>query len=212
LSEPAKSIEPTGGRVALSEALFRIGALRLGRFTLQEGKTSSYSLDLRVVPSDPEAYALAVTAYFEVLKEMGENSFDAVAGAGTPGVAFSSPVAYLLRKPMVHVKRDDADWKPVLLEGAVKPGWRTVVIGDVADRAWSLASAAEALRRAGCVVREAVVLVDRLEGERAKLKATGVKLNAFTDVRDLVQTLYDQKKVTKAGWQSVQKQTEEKDQ
>jgi orotate phosphoribosyltransferase len=212
LSESAKSIEPAGGRVALSEALFRIGALRLGRFTLEEGKTSSYSLDLSIVPSDPEAYTLAVTAYLAVLKEMGENSFDAVAGEGTAGVAFSSPVSYLLKKPLLHVRKDDADWKRVLVEGAVRPGWRTVVIGDIADAAGRLTLAAEALRKAGCVVGEAVVLVDRLEGGRAKLRATGVRLSAFTDVRGLVQTLYDKKKITKAGWQSVQRQMEERGQ
>jgi orotate phosphoribosyltransferase len=196
--------------MAFSEALFRIGAFRLGRFTLQDGKTSPYSLDLRIVPSDPEAYALAVSAYIAVLKETGESNFEAVAGAGTAAVAFSSPVALLLKKPMLYVRRADADWKPELVEGAVRPGWRTLVIGDAANAADDLVSAVEGLRRAGCVVREAVVLVDRREGGKAKLKAAGVRLNAFTDVWILVQMLYDQKKITKAGWQAVMKQTEEK--
>ena len=208
MSEPAHPWEPTGGRVALSEALFRIGALRFGRLSLPGGKTSSYSLDLRIIPSDPEAHALTIAAYLVVLKELGEGSFDAVAGVGTVGVAFCSPVAYLLKRPMLHVRRENADWKPELVEGAVRPGWRTVVIGDVVGTAGNLVDAAEALRKAGCVVREVVVLVDRLEGGKSKLKAAGLRLSAFTDVRDLVQTLYERKRVTKAGWQAVQKQVE----
>ncbi|HUI22823.1 MAG TPA: hypothetical protein VLY82_00340 [Nitrososphaerales archaeon] len=210
MSEPPQSQWPAGGRVALSEALFRIGALRFGRFNQPEGNTGSYSLDLRIVPSDPEAYTLAVAAYLAVLKDVGENNFDAVAGAGAAGVAFSSPIAYLLKKPMLQVLWDDFDRKNELVEGAVRPGWRTAVIGDVAGTAEGLVSAVHALRKAGCVVKEAVVLVDRLEGGKAKLKASGGRLNAFTDVRDLTQTLYDRKRITKADWQAIQRQMEGK--
>jgi len=208
LSEPLDPQGSTGGRVALAEALFRIGALRFGRFNLPEGNTNSYSLDLRIVPSDPEAYTLAVAAYFTVLKDLGESHFDAVAGAGTAGVAFSSPVAYLLKKPMLQVQRDEFDWKAERIEGAVRPGWRTAVIGDASNSGENLASAAEALRKSGCVVKEVVVLVDRLEGGKAKLMAAGLRLIAFTDVSDLAQTLYDRGRITKAGWQAVQRQKE----
>lgn len=194
--------------MALTEALFRIGALRFGRFILRDGELSSYSLDIGIVPSDPQAYALSVAAYLALLKEMGESSFDAVAGAGTAGVTFASPVAYQLKKPMLHVRLADTSLKPGQVEGAVRPGWRTVLIGDVVNTAENLVSAVESLRRAGCVVKEAVVLVDRLEGGKAKLSAVGVRLNAFADVTSLVNTLYDQNKVTKAGWQSVLRQTD----
>jgi len=208
VSESAEYHLPAGGRAALSEALFRIGALRLGRFTLEDGKTSSYSLDIGVVPSDPEAYALSVAAYLAVLEGMGESSYDALAGAGTAGVMFSSPVAYQLKRPMLQVRGDDAHRKQEQVEGAVRPGWRTVLLGGVIDTAESLASAVESLRRAGCVVMEAVVLVDRLEGGRARLRGAGVTLNAFTDIRNLAETLYERKKITKAGLQSVLRQVE----
>lgn len=192
--------------MALSEALFRIGALRFGRFNLSDGSTSSYSLELGIVPSDPEAYALAVAAYLTVLKDVGEDNFDAVAGAGSAGVAFSSPVAYLLKKPMLNVQGVGFGRTQELVEGAVRPGWRTAVIGDVASSAGNLVSAVESLKKAGCMVREVVVLVDRLEGGKAKLKAAGARLNAFTDAGDLAQTLCDQGRITKASWHAVQRQ------
>ena len=212
MSESANPSDPSVGRVAFSEALFSLGALRFGGFTLQDGRPSPHSIDLRIVPSDPEAYGLAVAAYLAVLKEIGESGFDAVAGAGTVGVAFSSPIAYLLKKPMLYVRTDYADAKPVQVWGAVRPGWRTVIIGDVADSGENLASTAECLRKAGCVVREAVVLVDRLEGGKAKLKTSGVRLSAFTDVWDVVQILYDLKKIRKAEWLAVRRQTERRGQ
>jgi orotate phosphoribosyltransferase len=201
--------EPTGGRVALTEALFRIGALRFGKFTLSSGKLSSYYLDLRVVPSDTEAYALAVAAYQAVAKEIGEESFDVVAGVATAGVTVSSPLAYLLRKPMLYVRSEEkGHGLGKLVEGAVRPGWRAVVVDDLATTGGSILSAADALRKSGCVVRDAVVLVDRLEGAKASLARNGVKLWAFADIKGLVETLYEEKKITKADLQAVLKQME----
>jgi orotate phosphoribosyltransferase len=209
LAESANAPDSTGGRSALSEALFRSGAVRFGRFTLPGGKRSSYSLDLSVVPSDPEAYALSVGAYLAILREAGEESFDSVAGAGTAGTAFSSPVAYLLKKPLVTLSRDESGRRHgELVEGAVRPGWRTVIIDGVADGGERLASMTEALSSAGCVVKTALVLVDRLEGARVKIAASGVKLVAFTDIRDLARILLDRGRITKADGQAVRKQTE----
>ncbi len=85
-----------GGRAALTEALFRVGALRLGRFTRSGGKPSSYQLDLAAVPSDPEAYGLAISALRVVLEGMGEGGFEALAGVATTGLNFSAPLAHLL--------------------------------------------------------------------------------------------------------------------
>jgi orotate phosphoribosyltransferase len=201
--------EPVGGRVALAEALFRIGALRFGKFTLASGKTSPYYLDLRVVPSDPQAYKLEIAAYEAVAKEIGANNFDVVAGVATAGVTVSSPLAYLLGKPMVYVRREEkGHGLGKLVEGAVRPGWRALVVDDLVTTGGSIVSAVEALRKAGCVVKDSIVLVDRLEGGKANLAAAAVRLNSFTDVKDLVETLYQGKRVTKSDYEAVLKQME----
>jgi orotate phosphoribosyltransferase len=201
--------EKVSGRAALSDALFRIGALRFGKFTLASGKSSSYYLDLRVVPSDPEAYGLAVSAYEAMVKEIGERNFDVVAGVATAGVTISSPLAYVMKKPMVYVRSEEkGHGLGKRVEGAVKPGWRALVIDDLVTTGGSIISAVEALRASGCVVKDTAVLVDRLEGGRSNLEAAGVKLHAFTDIKDLVETLHSMKRVTKADLQSVMKQME----
>jgi orotate phosphoribosyltransferase len=197
------------GRVALAEALFRIGALRFGKFTLASGKTSSYYVDLRMVPSDPVTYGLVVSAYQALAEEVGESSFDAVAGVATAGVTISSPLAYLLKKPMVYVRSEEkGHGLGKRVEGAVKPGWRALVIDDLVTTGGSIISAVEALRGAGCIVRDSAVLVDRLEGAKANLAAAGVKLHSFVNIKELVETLFELKKVTKGDLQAVLKQME----
>ena len=199
----------SSGRVALAEALFRIGAVRFGRFTLASGRSSSYYVDLRVVPSDPEAYQLAVAAYLAAVKELGEGSFDVIAGVATAGVTISSPLAYLLRKPMVYVRKEEnGHGLGKQVEGMARPGWRALVVDDLATTGGSIVSAVGALRNAGCAVDNALVLVDRLEGGKANLEKAGVKLSSFADIRELVETLHQQKKVTKGDYQAVLKQME----
>ena len=195
------------GRGALAEALFRIGSLRFGKFTLASGRVSAYYLDLRVVPSDPQAYELAITAYLAMAKEIGEQNFDVIAGVATAGIAISSPLAYLLKKPMVYVRSErKGHGLGKLVEGAVTPGWRALVVDDLITDGGSKVAAVENLRMTGCSVDDVVVLVDRLEGGKASLANAGVRLHSFTDIKDLVETLYAQKKVTKRDYESVLKQ------
>jgi len=164
-------------------------------------------VDLRVVPSDSQAYELAVAAYKALAALIVEQSFDVVAGVATAGVTFSSPLAYLLKKPMVYVRREEkGHGLGKIVEGAVQPRWRAIVVDDLATTGGSMLSAIEALRGAGCIVRDAIVFVDRLEGGQANLAASGVKLRAFADVKDLVKILFDQKKVTKGDYEAVLKQ------
>jgi orotate phosphoribosyltransferase len=203
--------EVVSGRVALAEALFRIGALRFGKFTLASGKTSSYYLDLRVVPSDPRAYELSIEAYLAMARKMGLQNFDVVAGVATAGITVSSPLAYVLKKPMVYVRREQkGHGLGKLVEGAVTPGWRALVVDDLITDGGSKIDAVETLRKAGCVVSDVMVLVDRLEGGEANLGAAGVKLHTFVDIKELVETLHGLKKVTKADLQAVLSQMEGK--
>ncbi len=201
--------EGAGGRGALADALFRVGAVRFGKFTLASGKSSSYYLDLRVVPSDPDTYRLAIAAYQAVARDIGEGNFDVVVGVATAGVTLSSPLAYALKKPMLYVRSEEkGHGLRRRVEGAVRPGWRALVVDDLITTGSSILSAVEALRGSGCVVKEALVLVDRLEGGRTRLAANGVRLNSFVDVKELAETLYGSKNITKADYQAVLKQME----
>ncbi len=198
--------EPT--RAKLAESLFRIGALRFGRFTLASGKSSSYYLDLRTVPSHPQTYELVMSAFRDMVKAIGESNFDVIAGVATAGVTISSPLAFLLKKPMVYVRKEEKEHglrKSV--EGATTPGERALVIDDLVTTGGSVVSAVEALRGVGCVVKDSAVLVDRLEGAKANLAEAGVRLTAYAPVTALAEVIYAKGLMTKGNFEAVLKQS-----
>lgn len=200
---------PSSDRIALAEELFRIGAVRFGKFTLASGKPSSYYLDLRILPSYPDAYAMEIGAYKSLVQEIGQDGFDVVAGVATAGVTVSSILSFQLKKPMVYVRREEKGYGlGRLVEGAVHPGWRALVVDDLVTTGGSIISAVEGLRKAGCTVDTAAVLVDRLEGGSENLAAVGVRLRKYADVKELASILYDRKKLTKRDYESVIKQIE----
>jgi len=201
--------EPRRSKAALANSLFEIGALRFGKFTLASGRTSSYYLNLRVVPSHPEVYSAVARAYKGLAEEVGRSEFDVVAGVATAGIAFSSPLALLLKKPMVYVRSEEkGHGLGGLIEGAVSPGLRALVVDDLVTTGGSVLLAVGALRRAGCRVDDALVLVDRMEGGASNLLEKGVRLHSFATVRELVDVIYRSKQVTKREYSAVLRQVE----
>ena len=199
------SREPT--KSALAKALLDIGALRFGKFTLASGKKSSYYLDVRIIPSFPDVYTLVIEAYRGAARRIGESVFDAVAGVATAGVTMSSPLAYVMKKPMLYVRKEDkGHGLGKLVEGTAQRGSRVLVVDDVATTGGSIISAAEALRREGFVADRALVLVDRLEGGSENLRAAGVKLVTFADIKELAEELHRSRLVRREDYEAIMRE------
>lgn len=191
----------------LAEAIFRIGAMRFGRFTLASSKPSSYYLDLRIVPSHPDVYAIVIESYRGRIKGIGESAFEVLAGVATAGVTMSSPLAFVMKKPMVYVRKEEkGHGLGRLVEGTIKKGSRALLVDDVATTGGSLASAVGALRGSGFVVENAVVLVDRLEGASRSLDSAGVKLTSVVNVKELAEELYGPGLIGKEDYEAIMRQ------
>jgi len=177
---------------SLARALFEMGAVRFGSFTLPNGRKSSYDIDLRLVPSHPEVYTTVLAAYVELVEGVGTHNYDAIAGVATAGVTVSSPLAVMTKKPMMYVRKKGeihSPGKPV--EGMAKRGSRVIIVDDLVSSGGSLVYSARELRKEGYKVSDAAVLLDRLEGGRPNLESVGVRLHSFTTTRDLLEALRD---------------------
>jgi len=194
---------------SLARALYDMGALRLGDFTLPNGNHSLYDIDLRLVPSYPDIYTTVLAAYVELVEGVGTGSYDAIAGVATAGVTISSPLAVMLKKPMMYVRKEgESRGQDRFVEGVSPPHSRVLIIDDLVSTGRSVVSAAGALRKQGFKVTDAAVLVDRLEGGKENLASAGLRLNSYASIRDLLQALSEMKLAKEAQIKAVLKQAE----
>jgi orotate phosphoribosyltransferase len=187
----------------LAEGLTKIGALQFGTFALPDGSESSYYVTLGGLPSYPGVYRLVVDAIASLIKTKAPGA-DALCGIPVTGLAIASPVAIALGKPLLYTRAArQADERVV--EGEVRPGWSVVVLNDLATTGRTISCTAKAVEQEGGEVKNAVVLIDRLEGAREALSKRGIALHSFTDIMELADTLYSMELIAEADLRSITK-------
>ena len=199
-------------KAELCRILNKIGALEFGVFKLTTGRTSPYYIDLRIVPSFPDAFRRVCDLYLKLIRgDVGAESFDRIAGIPTAGTPFASFLAYQLKKPFLYTRpRKRLHGRERRVEGIVMPGDRVLLIDDLITTGRSLRRAAAAIRAEGGVVRDAVVLLDREEGGRERLGEDEVTLHSLLRASEAADKLYQIGAITEDQLKTIKKQVKKK--
>jgi orotate phosphoribosyltransferase len=187
-----------------SRLLVKTGCLRFGTFKLSSGALSSYYVDLRLVPSDPEAFRKVIGYYSEMLQgDLLERS-QSLAGTPTAGIAYGSVLAFNHRKPFLCVRREEKEHGTGRrIDGLLFPGVRVLVLDDVVTTGSSLISTIEAIRANGGVVKDAVALLDRDQGGPANLENVVVKLHSFATISQVCGILLDKGVIDESDYDQI---------
>lgn len=199
-------------KAELCRILTKIGALKFGTFKLAGGKISPYYIDLRIVPSFPEAFQKISDYYITLIKQdVGADAFERIAGVPTAGMAFASLIAYHLKKPFLYSRQQGkAHGRERRVEGIIMPGDRTLLTDDLITSGQSLRKAASAVKAEGGVVNDAVVLVDREEGGSANLAKDNIKLHYLLKVSEAANKLYQMGTINEEQYKTITKQVKKK--
>jgi orotate phosphoribosyltransferase len=195
-------------KAELCRILTKIGALKFGTFRLTSGKTSPYYIDLRVVPSFPDAFQRICDLYLNLIEsDLDIKEFERVAGIPTAGIPFASVIAYRLRKPFLYVRTHARlHGRERRIEGMIMPGDRVLLIDDLITTGQSLRRSATAIRAEGGVVNDAVVLMDREEGGKEKLVKDKMTLYYLLRVSEAADRLYKMGVITEDQWKTILRQ------
>jgi orotate phosphoribosyltransferase len=195
-------------KVEIAKIMHKIDALKFGVFKLTSGKASPYYIDLRVVPSFPDAFRQICDFYSDyIISRIGIENFDRIAGVPLAGIPFASQIAYNLKKPFLYVRKSIRHHgRQRRVEGILISGDRVLLVDDLVTTGLNLKKAAESIRAEGGVVNEAVAFLDREEGGKEKLERSGIKVHTLLKISEMANTLYEIGAIDEERLATIQKQ------
>lgn len=191
-----------------STFLYENKIIQFGDFTLASGKKSSYYVDLRLVPSYPHEFRKMVKyLQNEIIKDVGLENFDSLVSVPTGGLVIASALAIETVKPLIYVRSKPKDYgTSKSIEGKIHDGLKVVMIDDVATTGGSVVNAIKSLKESKVAVKDAYVIVNRMEGADEALKEQGVTLHTIANVMQITKALHEENLVNDEILQKVQDQ------
>jgi orotate phosphoribosyltransferase len=129
-------------------------------FIFTSGWASPVYIDCRKLISFPRARQTLVDfATTTILREVGFEALDAVAGGETAGIPFAAWIADRMQLPMLYVRKQPKGFgRLAQIEGALKENWRGILVEDLTTDGRSKVNFCKAMRNAGASVEHAFVL------------------------------------------------------
>jgi len=177
----------------LAEALFRLGGVKFGNFTVGRSTVNSpIYVDPKVLLREPRILARAahlVKSEIDAglaMREPRFHSFDLVAGVPFGGLHLATAYSLAADVPVIYgvpARPPDTGSK---IEGRFKEGESVLIIDDLMTTGGSLVDPLGILNGSGLVVRDAIVLVDRGQGGAERLKRHGLHLVSILNLNQML--------------------------
>jgi orotate phosphoribosyltransferase len=194
--------------------LIKNDAIKFGDYILTSGKRSPYYIDLRLTISSPitmDWIANSLTRI--VINEIGKDKIDKILGVPTAGVPFATVVSQKLGIPLIYyrqARKEHGVRKKI--EGILERNDRVLILDDLITTGESVIEAAEVVRDQGGVVNELVVLLDREQGGKERLRASRIEPHVLFKISDAMIWLHKVGLIEDAIYETVEKYIEEESQ
>jgi orotate phosphoribosyltransferase len=172
--------------------LIKNSAIKFGDYILASGKKSPYYIDLRQTISSPITMDWIGNALTRiVINEIGRDRIDKILGVPTAGVPFATVVSQKLAIPLIYyrqARKEHGVRKKI--EGILDRNDRVLIIDDLITTGESVIESAEVVRDQGGVVNELVVLLDREQGGKERLRSSRIEPHVLFRISDAMEWLH----------------------
>ena len=130
-----------------------------------------------------------------LLRDVGFEQFDAIAGGETAGIPFAAWIAQKMGLPMQYVRKKPKGFgRDAQIEGDITDGQRVLLVEDLTTDGGSKIKFCEALRRAGAVVNHTIVVFyyDIFPETHKTLAEHDLKLHSLATWRDVLRVAREQ--------------------
>ena len=189
-----------------SAFLYEKKIIRFGDFTLASGKKSPYYIDLRLVPSYPIYYRKMIKGLQNIIAEgVGFENFHSLVSVPTGGLVVAASLAIEIVKPIIYVRKEAKEHGTgKAVEGVTCQDMKLLMIEDVVTSGGSVINAIKSIKEEKMIVTDAYAVVDRMEGATEALQAEGVKLHSLLTIKEIAESLYEQKLISEDVLKQVQ--------
>ncbi|XP_073711157.1 uridine 5'-monophosphate synthase [Misgurnus anguillicaudatus] len=189
--------------------LHKIHAIKFGKFKLKSGLLSPIYFDLRVIISYPALMDRVAASLHKRAKDAGVQ-FDNLCGVPYTALPLCTIICSANKYPMLIRRKEAKDYGTNrMVEGVIHPGQRCLIVEDVVTSGGSVLETAEALKKEGLKITDAVVFVDREQGGSLMLADKGITLHSVVSVSKLLEVLLKAGKIDLATSQDVKSFTQE---
>ena len=175
-------------------SLHQAGMIKFGEFTLKSGKKSYIYADIRSAISYPEIFTSLCNLIYSKMTGL---SYDSICGVPYSALTFASGIAYAHKIPMLLKRKEAKEYgTKKILEGNYQVGNQCLIIEDVVTTGMSIAETTVVLEQEGLLVKDIVCFIDRNQGGRERLAASGYRLHSIIDLYQILDILSQHNKIS----------------
>lgn len=160
-------------------------------YIFTSGLASPVYIDCRKLISYPRIRSTLMDfAVSTLVRDVGFEAFDAVAGGETAGIPFAAWIADRMGLPMQYVRKKPKGFgRDARIEGDIREGQRVLLVEDLTTDGGSKLSFAEAIRDAGAEVSHTFVVFyyDIFKETPANLDKAGLQLHYLATWWDVLE-------------------------